>query len=252
MATSPDYYEVLQVSPNAEPEVIQVAYTRLARTWHSERTRGNPSASQQLALPLEAYVILSDRDKREEYDLRKARCAEGGDNGDLPQAEGSNVEGATAEEQLTAGPTASAPRTGSGLCWCCRRNEANGKSTKVTLSRLLDHERDWLGNETYHFLTIDINIPRCSHCQSQHAKRLMLLQVPTIIGLLLLLLAACITRLPSRGMADFWIAAVGIVVLFGGLFWGDKAEQSWRDRMYAHYPPVQALLKAGWSLIRAR
>ena len=36
MTTLPDYYEILQVSPNADEEVVQAAYKRLALKWHPD------------------------------------------------------------------------------------------------------------------------------------------------------------------------------------------------------------------------
>jgi curved DNA-binding protein CbpA len=71
MTTSTDYYEVLQVSPNADVEVIEVAYKRLAYKWHPDRNPGDPSASERMKLLNEAYEILVNPQKRQEHDLRK-------------------------------------------------------------------------------------------------------------------------------------------------------------------------------------
>ncbi len=69
MANNPDYYEVLQVSPNAEEDIIQVAYRRLALKWHPDRRPGDPSASQQMKLLNEANEVLSHPQRRREYDM---------------------------------------------------------------------------------------------------------------------------------------------------------------------------------------
>lgn len=71
MPAPPDYYEVLQVSPNADGEVIQAAYRRLVEKWHSERTPGDLSAFRRLSLLDEAYAVLSDPQKRQEYDRQR-------------------------------------------------------------------------------------------------------------------------------------------------------------------------------------
>lgn len=63
-----NYYEVLQVSPNAEPTVIKAAYRRLAQSYHPDMTK-DPAASQRMADINEAYEVLSDPVKRSEYDL---------------------------------------------------------------------------------------------------------------------------------------------------------------------------------------
>ena len=68
MSTSPDYYEVLQVSNKAEPEVIEAAYKRLVEKWQAERRPGDPSAFDRLTKLDAAYSILSDPERRQAYD----------------------------------------------------------------------------------------------------------------------------------------------------------------------------------------
>lgn len=84
MPASPDYYEVLQVSPNADGEVIQAAYKRLVDMWHSERRPGDPSSFERLAALDEAYAVLSDPPKRREYDARVRPSAAGRAVVDVP------------------------------------------------------------------------------------------------------------------------------------------------------------------------
>lgn len=62
-----DYYEILQVSPNASPEVISAAYRRLARVYHPD-TSNQPNSVEQMKKINHAYEILSDSVKRREYD----------------------------------------------------------------------------------------------------------------------------------------------------------------------------------------
>lgn len=62
-----DYYEILQVSPNAEPEVIASAYRRLARKYHPDAYAG-PDATERMRELNEAYEVLSDPARRAEYD----------------------------------------------------------------------------------------------------------------------------------------------------------------------------------------
>jgi curved DNA-binding protein CbpA len=72
MATEPDYYEILQVSPKAGPEVIDAAYRRLARRYHPDV---NPSeAAQDRMRELnQALEILMDPHRRADYDRRRQR-----------------------------------------------------------------------------------------------------------------------------------------------------------------------------------
>ena len=61
------YYQTLQVDPAAEPEVIQAAYRRLARKYHPDSATPEASEDKMRALN-EAYEVLSDPLKRQEYD----------------------------------------------------------------------------------------------------------------------------------------------------------------------------------------
>jgi curved DNA-binding protein CbpA len=62
-----DYYELLQVSPNAEPETIQRVYRLLAQRWHPDNQRTG-DANRFRAFH-EAYLVLSDPVKRAQYDI---------------------------------------------------------------------------------------------------------------------------------------------------------------------------------------
>ncbi|MDR5710181.1 MAG: molecular chaperone DnaJ [Armatimonadota bacterium] len=62
-----DYYEILNVSPDASQEEIHRAYRRLAREYHPDVNR-DPQAEERFKEINEAYQILSDPQKRAEYD----------------------------------------------------------------------------------------------------------------------------------------------------------------------------------------
>ena len=88
-----DYYDILQVSPNAEPEVVGAAYRRLARKYHPDAYAG-PDATERMRELNEAYEVLSDPAKRAEYDRarhyarRQARRAESEAPGRPPREQG--------------------------------------------------------------------------------------------------------------------------------------------------------------------
>jgi molecular chaperone DnaJ len=65
-----DYYEVLQVSRNAEPEVIEKAYKALAMKYHPDRAEAGAhvAATARLQRVNEAYSVLGDPAKRAVYD----------------------------------------------------------------------------------------------------------------------------------------------------------------------------------------
>ena len=67
MAETEDYYEVLQVSSTAEPETINRVYRMLAQRYHPDNQQtGNEGRFRVI---LEAYTILSDPEKRAQYDI---------------------------------------------------------------------------------------------------------------------------------------------------------------------------------------
>lgn len=70
MAGQPDYYEILQVHPSAEPEVVQAAYRRLSLKYHPDVYSG-PDAHQRMALLNQAYQVLSDQSQRAAYDRQR-------------------------------------------------------------------------------------------------------------------------------------------------------------------------------------
>jgi len=71
----PDYYEILQVSPLAQPEVIQAAYRRLAFKYHPDRS-SEPGAQKIMRDLNEANEVLRDPERRNEYDACRRQAAE--------------------------------------------------------------------------------------------------------------------------------------------------------------------------------
>ncbi len=67
MAEKRDYYEVLGVSRNASKEEIKDAYRKLAMQFHPDRNKA-PEAEEKFKEISEAYAVLSDDDKRQQYD----------------------------------------------------------------------------------------------------------------------------------------------------------------------------------------
>ena len=66
---SDDFYEILQVHPKVEPEVIKAAYYRLVQKYHPDH---NPNQAEQMDWGMkrlnEAYAVLSDPARRAAYD----------------------------------------------------------------------------------------------------------------------------------------------------------------------------------------
>ncbi len=63
-----DYYEVLGVSRDATADDIKKAYRRLAMQYHPDRNQGDKASEAKFKEVSEAYEVLSDADKRRQYD----------------------------------------------------------------------------------------------------------------------------------------------------------------------------------------
>ncbi len=63
-----DYYEVLGVSRDADADTLKKAYRKLAKKYHPDANPGNAEAEKKFKEASEAYAILSDAQKRQQYD----------------------------------------------------------------------------------------------------------------------------------------------------------------------------------------
>ncbi len=63
-----DYYQLLGVKKSASPEEIKKAYRKLAMKYHPDHTKGDKAAEEKFKKISEAYAVLSDKEKRKEYD----------------------------------------------------------------------------------------------------------------------------------------------------------------------------------------
>lgn len=66
-----NYYEILEITENASHEVIKAAYRALAKKYHPDSYNGaEVERKKNMTLINEAYAVLSDAQKRKEYDLK--------------------------------------------------------------------------------------------------------------------------------------------------------------------------------------
>jgi DnaJ-class molecular chaperone len=68
MATKHDYYEILGVSKTASADDIKKSYRKLARKYHPDINKSDPSAEAKFKEVQEAYDVLSDAKRRQAYD----------------------------------------------------------------------------------------------------------------------------------------------------------------------------------------
>jgi curved DNA-binding protein len=63
-----DYYKTLGVKKDASEEEIKKAYRRLAMKYHPDHAKGDKQAEEKFKQISEAYAVLSDKEKRQQYD----------------------------------------------------------------------------------------------------------------------------------------------------------------------------------------
>ncbi len=68
MADKRDYYEVLGVDKNADDATLKKAYRKLAKKYHPDTNPGDKEAEAKFKEATEAYGVLSDPQKRQQYD----------------------------------------------------------------------------------------------------------------------------------------------------------------------------------------
>ena len=101
MPETDDLYEILHLHPSAHPDVIQAAYRRLALLYHPDKNP-SPEATEMMAAVNHAYAVLSDPEKRAEYD--RTRSAQAGSAGTGPSA-ASSAQGPRQRSNAPRNPT---------------------------------------------------------------------------------------------------------------------------------------------------
>jgi molecular chaperone DnaJ len=76
-----DFYEILGVSKSASQDEIKKAYRKVAMQFHPDRNPGDKSAEDKFKEAAEAYEVLSDSDKKAQYDRFGHQAFSGGSRG---------------------------------------------------------------------------------------------------------------------------------------------------------------------------
>ncbi len=63
-----DYYEILEVSKDADEMAIKKSYRKIAMKFHPDRNPNDKTAEEKFKEAAEAYEVLSDGDRRARYD----------------------------------------------------------------------------------------------------------------------------------------------------------------------------------------
>src|SRR5947208_16143928 len=107
-----DYYEILGVKKTATEEEIKKSYRNLAKKFNPDKNKGNKEAENKFKEISEAYGVLSDTEKREQYDRLGKEAFRAGGPGGNPFAGGANPFGGFDFSQFTGGSGGGRARTG--------------------------------------------------------------------------------------------------------------------------------------------
>lgn len=144
-----DYYKTLGVSRDASQDEISKAYRKLARRYHPDANPDDPNAEDQFKEISEAYQVLSDSEKRQEYDrirdmVESGAFASGGDPfggmGGFARAGSAGGMGGMDLGDLLGGLFGEAGPSGAGGAQGRRRSAAGqrGRDAETTLTLSFD------------------------------------------------------------------------------------------------------------------
>jgi curved DNA-binding protein CbpA len=146
--SAPDWYEVLQVSPTAEREVVEAAYKRLALKYHPDRDSG-PGALARMKLINCAYDVLRDPKSRAKYDAERAAAA----MDERFRRSTSRAHDSPDQEDGQHGPhpksAASAPEPARGRGWESITRVVGVAVGMFAIKMCLSHEREQAGADAH-------------------------------------------------------------------------------------------------------
>ena len=156
-----DYYEVLGVEKNADEAAIKKAYRALAKKYHPDMNPGDKEAEKKFKEASEAYAVLSDPEKRRQYDQFGHAAFDGGAGGgfggfDFNSADFSDIFGDIFGDFFGGG------RRGAG-----RETNAPMKGSNIRTSVRITFEEAVFGTEKEIELTVK---EECKTCHGSGAK----------------------------------------------------------------------------------
>lgn len=156
-----DYYEVLGVDKGADDATIKKAYRQLAKKYHPDMNPGDKEAEKKFKEASEAYAVLSDPDKRRQYDQFGHSAFEGGGAGggfggfDFSGADFSDIFGDIFGDFFGGGSRG------------CARNNGPMKGANLRTSVRISFEQAVFGVEK----ELDLNLKdTCKTCNGSGAK----------------------------------------------------------------------------------
>jgi len=118
-----DPYKTLQVDPEADPDVIQAAYRRLAQKFHPDRAAGDEAAARMIAINA-AWEILGDPKRRAALDRQRAAAEQ------AARTASAGRPGSSSPDRHPAGPTGSGAGPARTSGWGPEAPGSPGASTR--------------------------------------------------------------------------------------------------------------------------
>ncbi|MCA9395904.1 MAG: J domain-containing protein [Candidatus Omnitrophica bacterium] len=81
MIKTKNYFEILGVTESADADEIKKAYRKLALKYHPDKNKGDKAAEEKFKEISEAYYVLSDANRRQEYELSRSGANSGAYHG---------------------------------------------------------------------------------------------------------------------------------------------------------------------------
>jgi molecular chaperone DnaJ len=116
MATdTKDFYKILGVAENASADEIKKSYRKLAKKYHPDANPSDSTAADRFKEISEAYSVLSDAEKRKQYDQMRKYGSFGGFGGPSPRGRGAGARPSSAGGPGTAGGFSFEDLSGGGI-----------------------------------------------------------------------------------------------------------------------------------------
>jgi len=100
-ATNTDFYRTLGISEKADKDEIRKAYRKLAKQYHPDANQGDPKAAERFKEIGEAYQVLSNPEKRKQYDRMRRMETWGAGRGRAGPRGGAGARGGATEQTFS-------------------------------------------------------------------------------------------------------------------------------------------------------
>jgi len=158
-----NYYEVLGISKGASEQEIKKAYRKLAQQYHPDKHKGDKGAESKFKEANEAYEVLSDKQKRSQYDTFGSA---GGQGGGFGGAQGFDASGFDFS-QFSGGGFSDIFETFFGGGGGKKRRSGPAQGNDIEFQLTISFEDAAFGTEKELMVTKSV---QCDHCRATGAE----------------------------------------------------------------------------------